>query len=92
MEELKKTLEALQRYALMSAKNVLTFPEAALYIGISESRLYLLTGRKLIPHYKPNSKRVYFDKDELDKWMKQNRVMTLDEAEEAADAYDLATR
>ena len=40
-----------------------------------------------IPHYKPNGKCVYFDKVEIEEWMKQNRILTTLEAEQGASAY-----
>lgn len=51
--------------------------EACVYLGISESLLYKLTSSKEIPHYKPRGKMLYFDKTELDAWLKQNNVPTL---------------
>ena len=47
----------LERIALLekniyTTKQVFTFQEACMYIGISESMLYKLTSGKEIPHYK----------------------------------------
>lgn len=47
----------------------LTTDEAAAYLKMSVSRLYTLTMRKQIPHYKPNGGMMLFDKDELDNWV-----------------------
>ena len=44
-----------------------------LYVGISESLLYKLTAAKEVPHYKPRGKMLYFDKEELDSWLLQNK-------------------
>lgn len=57
---------------LWSEKEVFTSSEAALYLGVSESYLYKLTSSKLIPHYKPNGKLVYFNKNELTEWAMRN--------------------
>lgn len=53
----------------ISNKKALTLTEASHYIGISKTYMYQLTHRNLIPFYKPNGKQVYFDREELDKWL-----------------------
>ena len=72
---------------MFSQKNVLTFDEAATFIGVSKSHLYKMTMLKTIPHYKPRGKMVYFDRIELDSWLLQNRVSTADEIEAMANTY-----
>ena len=74
-------------YSLLAAKNVLTLEDAALLTGLSKSHLYRLTCEHRIPFYKPNGKQIYFDRAELEAWMKQNRQSTRQEAEQAAIAY-----
>lgn len=75
----------LERIALLekniyTTKQVFTFQEACMYIGISESMLYKLTSGKEIPHYKPRGKMIYFAKEDLDEWLLQNYEPTVDEA------------
>ena len=53
---------------------MLTTTEASVYLGVSESYIYKLTSSKLIPHYKPNGKLVYFNRKELCEWALRNRV------------------
>ena len=74
-------------YSLLAAKNVLTLEDVALLTGLSKSHLYRLTCTHQIPYYKPNGKQIYFDRAEIESWMKQNRVATQQEAEQAAIAY-----
>ncbi len=57
----------------------LSHTEAAEYLGISESYLYKLTSQARVPHYKPGGKNNYYDKLELDKWIKRNRISTVEE-------------
>ncbi len=45
--------------------------EAAYYLSMSISALYKLTASGAIPHYKPNGKKIFFDKEELDAWIKR---------------------
>ena len=47
----------------------LNFKEACSYLGFAPSYLYKLTYRKVIPHYKPTGKMLFFSKCELDEWI-----------------------
>lgn len=72
---------------MLAAKSVLDIDDVALLTGLSKSHLYKLTCTHQIPYYKPKGKLVYFDRDEIEAWMKQNRVNTTAEAEQQAIAY-----
>lgn len=91
MSQNKSTMEdklnQILTYSLLAAKNVLTLEDVALLTGLSKSHLYRLTCTHQIPYYKPNGKQIYFDRAEIESWMKQNRVATQQEAEQAAIAY-----
>lgn len=50
--------------------------EASQFIHCTISYLYKLTHRRLIPHYKPNGKRLYFRRQELESWLLRNQVKT----------------
>ena len=73
-------LEELEKLTLLSAKEMLTIDEAASY-------LYIMTCKKQIPYYKPNGKRLYFKKTELNEWLQSNRVSSVNEAESSAALY-----
>lgn len=90
MKDLSKRLEALEHNALLAglaSKKVLTTSEAAIYLGWSLSYLYKKTALKEIPHYCPMGKTLYFDREELECWMKRIRVKTNEEAQEDAQSY-----
>ena len=74
---------------LLKAQNgrPLTLEEAADYLGFSKSYLYKLTSANKIPHYKPQGKRLYFAKSELDKWLLRNPVKTTAAIEQEANDY-----
>jgi len=74
---------------LLSQKTVLTFDEFCIYCNISKSYGYKLTSQNQVPHFKPNGKMVYFDRIELDLWLKQNRVKTTTEINNEATNYVL---
>lgn len=82
-------LDKILMYCLLAAKNVLTLDDVALLTGLSKSHLYKLTCTHRIPYYK-RAKMLYFDRNEVENWMKQNRVATDEELEESAASY-LAT-
>lgn len=68
-------------------KKVLTFNEAAEYTGFSKSCLYKMTSQKQIPHYKPNGKMIFFDREELENYLLSVRVKPESEIAEAASTY-----
>ena len=86
-EEIKQQLDRIEQYSLLAAKNVLCFDDVALLTGFSKSHLYKLTYSHQIPHYKPNGKQLYFDRKEIEDWMRQNKVATNDEIEQKATNY-----
>lgn len=87
LQELKEYLKKIEAYTLLAAKNVLCFDDVVLLTGLSKSHLYKLTCSHQIPHYKPNGKQLYFDRVEVETWMKQNRVATEQEIEMRAATY-----
>ena len=86
MEEILQRLNTIERNTLLAAKNVLTFDDVVLLTGLSKSHLYKLTARKEIPYYR-KGKYIYFDRAEVEAWMKENRVETKTESQQRAAAY-----
>lgn len=84
--DLKEQLNRIET-AILSQKDVLTFDEAVSFTGMSKSYMYKLTSAHKIPHYKPSGKMVYFNRNELQTWLLQNRVSTHDELDSKAQAY-----
>lgn len=80
--EISKQLDRIERYSMLAAKNVLVLDDVVILTGLSKSHLYKLTCTHQIPHYKPNGKLIYFDRAEIELWMKQNRVATESEVEQ----------
>lgn len=91
-EKILDQLSRIERNSLLAAKNVLCFEDVALLTGLSKSHLYKLTCSRQIPHYKPNGKQMYFDRVELENWMKQNKVATTAEIEQVATNYVVTGR
>lgn len=92
MKNIEKQLEEIKRYSLLAAKNVLCLDDVALLTGLSKSYLYKLTCTCQIPHYKPNGKFIYFDRLEVEDWMRKNRIATVEETDRAATNYVVTGR
>ena len=75
---------------VLHSKNVLSFEEASRFLNLSKSYLYKLTSGNLIPHYKPQGKMLYFEKTELEAWLRQNPIRTQAPTEAEAQKYVLA--
>lgn len=72
---------------LTQKKDVLNFNEAVKLIDISASHLYKLTSAGEIPHYKPQGKKIYFNRVELETWLLRNRVKPNHEIESEANNH-----
>ena len=65
-------------------KRVLTIGDVVELTGYTKDYIYKLVWLKEIPHYKPNKKRLYFERGEIENWMLQGRVTTKAEAAQQA--------
>lgn len=87
VQDIKATLKRIETYSMLAAKDMLTCDDVALLTGLSKSHVYKLTSTHQIPHYKPTGKMVYFDRSEIESWLRQNRVATEQEIQERAATY-----
>lgn len=90
MDLIIQRLEKLERLIVsqgINSKEVLNLQEACQYLELSQSHIYKLTSAGNIPHYKPNGKKLYFKRSELDTWLLRNRCATQDEIEQQAADY-----
>ena len=87
MDELLQRLERIElllESQKLVHKEVLNFNEACEYLELSQSHLYKMTSTAAIPYYKPNGKKVYFKRIELEAWLLRNRTTSQDEIETLA--------
>jgi excisionase family DNA binding protein len=85
-------LESIERMLIeqnMLKKEVLNFNETAEYLEVSHSHLYKLTSTATIPAYKPNGKKLYFNRKELDVWLLSNKQVSIDEIGQQADEFQM---
>ena len=83
IQNLNARLETLENL-LYDGKQVLNSEEAAIFLGMARSSLYKMTHRHEISFYRPNGKVIYFEKEELIKWMRSCRESSEKEIDEAA--------
>ena len=68
-------------------KTVMNFNDLAAYTGLSKSYLYKLSSKGILPCYKPMGKVLFFDKEEIDLFLKQNKSTSAKEIESQASTY-----
>lgn len=67
-------------------KEILDLEEACKYLNLSDSSIYKLTSKNEIRHYKPNGKKIYFKKEDLDGWiLSKSNKLNEEELETARD-------
>lgn len=72
-------LELMLRENIAPQSELLSLEAACKYLKLSASYIYKLTSRRMIPHYSPLGKKLYFRRSELDQWIQQKRVSTNEE-------------
>jgi excisionase family DNA binding protein len=88
--QILEKLESIERMLIeqnLLKKEVLNFSEAAVYLEVSHSHLYKLTSSGSIPAYKPNGKKLYFNRKELETWLLSNKQVSTSELEGQANEY-----
>ena len=70
-------------------KEIYNFNDACQFLDYSKSYLYKLTHSRQITHFKPNGKKLYFKRSDLEAYLLRNRVRTADEIEQEAIDYTM---
>ena len=66
--------------------------EASKHLGLSKTYLYSLVHKGKLPFYKPNGKKIYFNKLELNNWIAQSKVRSKDELENQVSIVPLTSK
>src|SRR6266567_5519716 len=74
-------IEGLLTELKATATKPMDLDEGAAYLHISKSHLYQLTSKALIAHFKPNGKKIYLLKQDLDAYLLRNRRAAAEEIE-----------
>jgi excisionase family DNA binding protein len=84
--ELKEIKELLRKQTIQQ-KEILTIEEASEFLGLSVSRLYKMTSNKEIPHYKPGGKKIYLNRNEVEGWIINSRVASINDVDGELENY-----
>jgi excisionase family DNA binding protein len=84
--ELKEIKELLRKQTIQQ-KEILTIEEASEFLGLSVSRLYKMTSNKEIPHYKPGGKKIYLNRNEVEGWILNSRVASINDVDGELENY-----
>lgn len=91
LQSIENRLDRIERFTIINSKDVLDLEEASLFTGFSKGHLYRLTSERNIPHYK-KSRKLYFKKSELEEWMLEDKVQTMDDINSQAANYIVGIR
>lgn len=89
LERIEKMLYLIQEQTTIGSTNnkatdeIMNIKQLTSYLGITKSYIYKLTAKHQIPFYK-RGKILYFDRDEINAWIKEYRIATVDELERQA--------
>ncbi len=86
MIEIEKRFDRLENLVLCTQKKVLNIGEVCTLTGLSKSTIYKLTMSGRIPHYK-QAKHLYFDRIEIEDWLKENRGFNVSEIDKKSSTY-----
>ena len=86
IDEIRELKELIIKNHL-TQKPALTLREAAQHLELSTSYLYQLVSQGAIPVSKPNGKKLYFSRKDLDDWMLSNKQKSREEIEETATKF-----
>lgn len=87
LQNISSEIQELKNLVTQQTEKPLCLDEAAAYLNIKKSYLYKLTHLKILPFFKPNGKKIYFSKSELDKWIMRNPVKSQEQIEQDADSF-----
>lgn len=89
LETLSKKIDELTRISLLQVKTFYDLEDLVKYTGLSKYRIYDLTSKREIPHYK-RGKQLFFKKSEIDSWLTERRIKTNKMIESEAATYCVA--
>lgn len=72
-------LDKIEKLVLLAAKTMLSVKDVASLTGFKVSYVRKLAEDGRLPYYKPLGKMIFFHKDEIESFLKTNRVPSMDE-------------
>lgn len=80
-------LERIEAILSKTFKTILTVDELIDYTGFKRSYIYKLVHLNEIPYSKPQGKILFFDREEIDHWLRQNKSQSKAQIENKALDY-----
>lgn len=77
--ELDIRLKNIEKMTVLAAKRMLSVKDVALLTGFAESYIRKLVEESRIPHYRPMGKMIFFDREEIESFLRTNRVPSVAE-------------
>lgn len=84
--KLESRIEKDFKFLVVQKKEILTIDDVALILDLSTSQIYKLTMMGKIKFYKPNGKKIYFKRSDIDEWV--FRDLEINEAEKLDNQAD----
>ena len=72
--ELDIRLKNIEKMTVLAAKRMLSVKDVSLLTGFAESYIRKLVQESRLPHYRPMGKMIFFDREEIDSFLRSNRV------------------
>ena len=86
-EKIIGLLQAIAENTALTAKKMLTTEDVVKLTGLSAVTLRNMRCQREIPYYKLTNKIIYYDREEIENWMRRNRVNTVEEGAQSAVAF-----
>lgn len=77
--ELNRRLQNIEKMSVLAAKRMLSVKDVALLTGFAESYVRKLVQESKLPYYRPMGKMIFFDRDEIDSFLRTNRIPSAQE-------------
>jgi excisionase family DNA binding protein len=84
--QILERLDRIEAKLDQGAEEFLTFDQGADFLGLSPSYCYKLTHTNRLPFYRPGGKKIYFKRSELQKWIEDHRIASVEEVKTRLDS------
>jgi excisionase family DNA binding protein len=85
-------LEEIKSLITVSNAEFIGIEEASKHLRLSKTYLYSLVHKGKLPFYKPNGKKIYFNKIELNDWIAKSKIKTTEELESELSGLPLTSK
>ena len=80
-------LERIESILFENTKPMMTVEDLINYTGFKRSYIYKLVHYEEIPYSKPNGGTLFFEREEINQWLRQNKSKSISQIEQEAHNY-----